>query len=219
MLACEVWDVAPSCWKYPIESSSLSSWFTATSHTSHANMTEIQSFFGDRVMPKEIWPPCSPDLTPPDYFLWGYLKGTVYQKKPQTIDALKANITEEIQAVTADVLARTFQNVARRVQSCLDVNGRHFQHMLWCRHIFHTTNVLLFKFRCNIFIGFRVIKEMPGLVGSATPCRLPRLMKHYSPTGRNNHGRPLKRLLDTWDRNGSTSGPTLWQIYAYGGGN
>jgi len=27
--------------------------------------------------------------------------------------------------------------------------------------------------------------------------RLPRLMKHYSPTGRRNHGRPLKRLLDT----------------------
>jgi hypothetical protein len=27
--------------------------------------------------------------------------------------------------------------------------------------------------------------------------RLPRVMKHYFPTGRKNHGRPLKRLLDT----------------------
>jgi len=26
--------------------------------------------------------------------------------------------------------------------------------------ISHTTNVLLFKFRCNIFIGFRIIKEI-----------------------------------------------------------
>ena len=44
--------------------------------------------------------------------------------------------------------------------------------------------------------------------------RLARVMKHNSPTGRRNHGsRPLKRLLDTWDRNGSTSGPTAWQIY------
>ena len=43
--------------------------------------------------------------------------------------------------------------------------------------------------------------------------RLPSVMKHYCPTGRRNHGRPLKRLLDTWDRNGSTSGPTAWQIY------
>jgi len=36
--------------------------------------------------------------------------------------------------------------------------------------ISHTTNVLLFKSRCNIFIGFSIIKEMPGLVGSGTPC-------------------------------------------------
>jgi hypothetical protein len=44
--------------------------------------------------------------------------------------------------------------------------------------------------------------------------RLSRVMKHYSPTGRrNHHGRLLKRLLDTWDWNGLTSGPTPWQIH------
>jgi len=142
----------------------------ATSHTSLASMAEIQSFFGDRVISKGLWPPRSPDLTPPDYFLWGYLKGRIYQNKPRTIDALKANITEEIQAVTADVLARTFQNMARRVQSYLDANGGHFQQILWCHHISHTTNVLLFKFRHNIFIGVSIIKEMPSSVASGTPC-------------------------------------------------
>ena len=69
--------------------------------TSHASMGEIQSFFGDQVISKGLWPPRSPDMTPPDYFSWGYLKGRVYQNKPRTIDALKANITEENQAVTA----------------------------------------------------------------------------------------------------------------------
>jgi len=34
-------------------------------------------------------------------------------------------------------------------------------------------------------------------VNSMPRNRLPRVMKHYSPTGRRNHGRPLKRLLDT----------------------
>ena len=63
-------------------------------------------------------------------YLKGYLKGIFYQNKPRTIDTLKANITEEIQTVTADVRARIFQNMARRVQSCLDTNGGHFQHML-----------------------------------------------------------------------------------------
>ena len=41
---------------------------------------------------------------------------------------------------------------------------------------------------------------------------LPRVMKHSSPTGRRKHGRPLKRLPDTWDRNGSTSGPSPWHM-------
>jgi len=102
----------------------------ATSHTSHVSIAEIQSFFGDRVTSKGLWPRRSPDLTPPDYFLWRYLKGRVYQNKPRTTDALKANITEEIQAVRADVLARTFQNMTRRLQSCLDANDGHLQHML-----------------------------------------------------------------------------------------
>jgi hypothetical protein len=38
--------------------------------------------------------------------------------------------------------------------------------------------------------------------------RVPRIMKNYTPKGRRNQGRPLKRLLDKCDRNGSTSGPT-----------
>jgi len=59
--------------------------------------------------------------------------------------------------------------MALRVQSCLDAYGGHFQHMLWC-HITHTTNVLLLKFSCNIFIDVRIIKEMPGSAASGTPC-------------------------------------------------
>jgi hypothetical protein len=36
--------------------------------------------------------------------------------------------------------------------------------------ISRTTNVLLFKFRCNILIGVRIIKEKPGSVVSGTHC-------------------------------------------------
>ena len=43
--------------------------------------------------------------------------------------------------------------------------------------------------------------------------KLLRVMKHYTPTGRRDHGRSIKIILDTWDRNGSTSGPTPWKIY------
>jgi len=36
--------------------------------------------------------------------------------------------------------------------------------------ISHTMKVLLFKFRCSIFIGGRIVKEMLGLVASGTLC-------------------------------------------------
>ena len=36
--------------------------------------------------------------------------------------------------------------------------------------ISHTTNVLLFKFRCNILIDVRITKEMPDSVASVTHC-------------------------------------------------
>jgi hypothetical protein len=42
--------------------------------------------------------------------------------------------------------------------------------LLHCVRNVKEKNVLLFKFRCNIFIGFRIIKELPGLVASGTPC-------------------------------------------------
>ena len=39
----------------------------------------------------------------------GYLKRRVYQNQPRTTDTLKANITEEIQAVTVDVLSKIWR--------------------------------------------------------------------------------------------------------------
>lgn len=48
----------------------------------------------DRRGPIE-WPARSPDLTPLDYFLWGYLKSKVYVTKPQNLDDLRQRIIDE----------------------------------------------------------------------------------------------------------------------------
>ena len=53
------------------------------------------------------WPPRSPDLTPPDFFLWGYLKLEVYVNKPRTVEELKDNTREEIAAIPAEMLTKT----------------------------------------------------------------------------------------------------------------
>jgi hypothetical protein len=43
----------------------------------------------------DIGRPRRPDLTPCDFFLWGYLKAQVYQHRPQTLEGLKEAITQE----------------------------------------------------------------------------------------------------------------------------
>jgi hypothetical protein len=52
----------------------------ATSHTSGVSIAKVESFFPDRVISRGLWPPRSPDLTPPDFFR-GYLRvGRTYPK-------------------------------------------------------------------------------------------------------------------------------------------
>ncbi|KFM67160.1 hypothetical protein X975_05885, partial [Stegodyphus mimosarum] len=51
------------------------------------------------------WPPRSPDITPLDFFLWGFVKDNVYGRRVSNMDDLKARITTAIVAVDADMLA------------------------------------------------------------------------------------------------------------------
>jgi hypothetical protein len=102
----------------------------ATCHTSNDSITEIESSLEDRIISKRLWPPRPPDLTPPDFFLCGILKGRVYGNKPGTLQDLRNNIESEMQAITPETLHRTFRNMERRVQACLKAQDRHFQHLL-----------------------------------------------------------------------------------------
>ena len=66
-------------------------WFQqdgATPHTARETMAILRAAFPGRLISRfgdVPWPPRSPDLTPPDFFLWGYLKGKVYINMPNTL--------------------------------------------------------------------------------------------------------------------------------------
>lgn len=67
----------------------------ATCHTSRETIELLHEKFPGRVISRNgdvNWPSRSCDLTPLDFFLWGYVKDKVYANAPQTIDALKDNI-------------------------------------------------------------------------------------------------------------------------------
>uniref|UniRef100_A0A8D8SNF8 DUF4817 domain-containing protein n=2 Tax=Cacopsylla melanoneura TaxID=428564 RepID=A0A8D8SNF8_9HEMI len=77
------------------------------------------------------WPPCSPELSAPDFFLWAYLKERVYVNKPRTIQQLKNNITQEIQALGANVLRSVMENALERARLCEAGNGQHLRDVIF----------------------------------------------------------------------------------------
>ncbi|GFS76597.1 transposable element Tc3 transposase [Trichonephila clavipes] len=61
------------------------------------------------------WPPRSCDLTPLDYFLWGYVKLFVYADKPQTLDHLEDNIRHVIADIRPQMLEKVIENWTSRL--------------------------------------------------------------------------------------------------------
>jgi hypothetical protein len=93
-------------------------------------MEIVHKFFGENVISKGVWPPRSPDLTSPDFFLCSYLKDTVYRSNPRDLKQLKMNITRAIEEVNERRLRKVARNVVKRVDKCIEINEHHFQHLL-----------------------------------------------------------------------------------------
>ncbi|GFW70455.1 putative transposable element [Trichonephila clavipes] len=91
-------------------------WFQqdgATCHTTRATIDLLKDAFGDRLISRfglVNWPPRSCDLTPLDYFLWGYVKSLVYADKPQTLDHLEDNIRRVIADIRPQMLEKVIEN-------------------------------------------------------------------------------------------------------------
>jgi hypothetical protein len=72
-------------------------------------------------------PPRSTDLIPCDFFLWGYLKAKVYEQRPQTLEALKEVIRQEVAAITPEMIL----NYRERLHQCSNIQGRHLSDVLF----------------------------------------------------------------------------------------
>lgn len=112
-------------------------WFQqdgATCHTAAETIDLLRTRFGHRIISRHTprnWPPRSCDLTPLDFFLWGYLKSLVFANNPTTIEQLKENITREIQAIQPDMLARVMRNWTHRIRVCRASRGGHLNDVLF----------------------------------------------------------------------------------------
>lgn len=112
-------------------------WFQqdgATCHSARETIDLLKPMFPRRLISKNgdyDWPPRSPDLTAPDFFLWGYLKSKVYSNKPETLEQLKANIRHEIAQITPETLANVMVNAEKRANLCVAAGGGHLADVIF----------------------------------------------------------------------------------------
>jgi hypothetical protein len=104
----------------------------APAHRLIAVRDRLRELFGHRVIAlyhNVEWPPRSPDLTPCDFFLWGYLKNKVYTSPPHDLNDLQNRIRHEDEALRNNpaLIRRTFQAMRRRCQLCIERDCGHVE--------------------------------------------------------------------------------------------
>ncbi|GFY13565.1 heat shock 70kDa protein 8 [Trichonephila clavipes] len=112
-------------------------WFQqdgATCHTARATIDLLKDTFGDRLISRfgpVNWPPRSCDLTPLDYFLWGYVKSLIYADKPQTLDHLEDNIRRVIADIRPQMLEKVIENWTSRLDYIRASRGSHMPEIIF----------------------------------------------------------------------------------------
>ncbi|GBM10047.1 hypothetical protein AVEN_61094-1 [Araneus ventricosus] len=73
------------------------------------------------------WPPRSPDKTPLNLFLWGYVKNIIYQSPIRDTGELKSRITATIQTVDSALLYSTWLEISYRLDVLHATNSAHIE--------------------------------------------------------------------------------------------
>ncbi len=73
------------------------------------------------------WTARSPDLTPCDFFLWGYVKQHVYRGAIGRIDELKRRIELASRSIDDGLRERVLAGYQRRLARCIQIHGAHVE--------------------------------------------------------------------------------------------
>ena len=93
----------------------------ATCHTSRKTLALLHQKFPERVISlhgDKEWPPRSCNLTPCDFFLWGFVKSKAYANKPCTILQLQTEIERVIGDIGPQMCEKVISNFEERINAC-----------------------------------------------------------------------------------------------------
>jgi transposase len=77
-----------------------------------------------RGSPNLPWPPYSPDLTPMDFFLWGYIKSRVYTTPIENLAILRERIEKSFDELPIEMVNNAIDSYKRRLARCIETNGK-----------------------------------------------------------------------------------------------
>lgn len=77
-----------------------------------------------------LWPARSPDLTPMDFFLWGFLKDELYKSRYNNVADMTTRVREILHGVHHNTLNKAVNDVLKRATACIYTDGGHFEHLL-----------------------------------------------------------------------------------------
>jgi len=80
------------------------------------NLRVMSHRFTERHEGGKLWPPHSPDINPCDFFLCGFLKGKVFQRRPENVAQLRAHIVKLCRAFSEDLCRKVVTNARVRLQ-------------------------------------------------------------------------------------------------------
>lgn len=85
--------------------------------------TNLDGRWIGRGSPTMVWPPRSPDLTPCDSFLWGYIKNKVFARRPVTLPQLQNYVVDAFNTITEDMLTNVFMGINHTYTTCIESGG------------------------------------------------------------------------------------------------
>lgn len=107
----------------------------APPHFSLAVRNHLNAMYPNRWIGRggpHAWHPRSPDLTPLDYFLWGYMKAIVYEDEVDTVEELRRRIIAAADQIRGnpEVIRRATEDLLKRSRKCVEFDGGLFEHHL-----------------------------------------------------------------------------------------
>ena len=102
----------------------------ATCHTTRYNMDHLKEKFGNRIISnksEQMWPPCSPDCNPLDYFFWGHAMAHIFRCKPSTMAELKVLVNRFGESMDKELIRKVCGSTLDRLRMLEIVKGVNFE--------------------------------------------------------------------------------------------